>query len=1119
MRGKFTKDYWIVKWSGLFDPYYYLKRYPDVRQADVDPLEHFVLHGWKEGRNPNDWFNTREYLEKNPDVAQAGINPFMHWIRWGRFENNANFLRVLQHFLKFLLNRKSLYKQLITKQNIKKSMKYIKKYGFKAFLVKVNQKLSIFGNYSTNNNSVIDDYYFWIITNEPSLEELTYQKLNKFVIEPKISIVTAVYNTKREHLIEIIESVLNQSYLNWELCIVDGGSEKNYIKEILDYYSKKDDRIKVKYLPQNKGIASNFNEALRLASGEYITFLDHDDLLAPFALYEIVKVINSHPDVDFIYSDEDQITEDSIKRINPIFKPDWSPDTLRSYNYITHLMVIKKALLDEVGWFREGYDGAQDYDLALRCTEKAKRIVHIPKILYHWRAHSQSTAFSWEAKLYAHEAGKKALEDHLKRLGIDGFVEDLDIFCYNVRYKLNFKPFVSIIIPTKDKVELLQKCIESILNKSTYENYEIIILNNKSKEDITYRYFKEISSNTRIKIVDADYDFNWSKLCNHGISEAKGDVFIFLNNDTVVITPDWIERLSEKALQDWVGAVGCLLLYEDNTIQHAGVIVGLMRWAEHYYKKSFLINSYSPFVSPLVCRNVLAVTGACMAVSRKTIEKIGYFDERFTVGGGDVEFCIRAYENGLYNVYDPSVKLYHLESKTRGTYVHENDFKESERVYRKYWIKGDPFYNTNLSLSSFIPTIKIEDKPISFIQSSSIPELTPINVTSSKYNFRRINLLVPSVYVSDVFGGIHTALFFLKEFERYLRDTDVRFRIIVTDSSYSPKSNIIEEVSNYRLVSLNEDSDAKYQLCFAGDRMGKQLHITPNDVFIATAWWTAYLAKQIVKMQYMLFQKYKPLIYLIQDYEPGFYNWSSRYVLAESTYKNDIPIIAVVNSKELSDFLEKKGYMFYRKFFFKPKLNIHLKKYIDRVNHSARKNRILIYGRPSVARNAFELIIDALKLFCYEEISKHFDFISLGEKHEDIMLPNGQVLVSKGKVSLEEYAKYLLESKIGISLMISPHPSYPPIEMACFGLHVITNKFECKDLSLDYPNIISIEENSLTPQEICKYLIELAKKNVNNDVIQVDFSIFKEYLDNTDMFNFLDKIIEEVYNYENILLS
>lgn len=551
----------------------------------------------------------------------------------------------------------------------------------------------------------VSNYQTWISNNLSRVKR--YKKLEK---EPLISILVPLYNTDKTMLCEMIESCLNQSYRNLELCLADASDSKHsYVYKVAKSYADKDSRIKLERLQENLGISGNTNKCRAMATGQYITLLDHDDLLIEHAIYSMAKAINEHnPDV--IYSDEDHLRDG--KRITPFFKPDFNRDLLYSQMYICHLLCFKAELFDKVGGLDDKFSGSQDYDLMLKLTEQTDNIYHIPDILYSWREVATSTSVNPESKPYAHNAGKGALDAHLKRrYGDIAHAEDSDyLFVFDARFDtLKHNPLVSIIIPTKDHTDLLEDCVNSILEKTTYKNYEILILDNNSEQAESFKTFKRLEKkDPRIKVIDAFFEFNWSKLNNFGIKNSNGEVYIFLNNDTEIITPDWIERLAENALRDDVGVVGGLLLFEDNTIQHAGVVVGMNGWADHAYAGMEQVHAANNFVSPMVNRDVLAVTGACMAIAKKTIDKIGLFDESFIVCGSDVEICLRSYENGLNVLYNSRVKLYHYESKSRdASKIPQIDFIRSEETYRKYIKAGDPFYNKNLDINSKIPTVKI----------------------------------------------------------------------------------------------------------------------------------------------------------------------------------------------------------------------------------------------------------------------------------------------------------------------------------------------------------------------------------------------------------------------------
>ncbi len=575
------------------------------------------------------------------------------------------------------------------------------------------------------NGFTDNDYTRWLSKNEPSKEVLETQQSESlnFKFRPKISIIVPVFNTDKNMLISMLESVESQTYNNWELCIADGNSSNPHVKEILLSYSRKDSRIKVSFLNQNYNIAGNSAKALELATGEFVAFLDHDDELSPFALYEVVKVLNKFNDIDIIYSDEDKISPTG-KRCQPFFKPGWSPDMLMSVNYVCHFLVIRKTLLDKVGGIREGYDGAQDYDLVLRCLFETPKIVHIPKILYHWRMHPESTAQNIYIKNYAHEAGLKALKDYLLRKGIEGDVEKGGgVTNYRIIYKLKYYPKISIIIPFRDKYKLLKKCVESIINKSSYKNYELILISNNSTEKSMFDYLKKLEKNSLIKIIEYNEPFNYSKVNNYAVKHSNGEVLLFLNNDTEVISEDWLESMVEHVMRKEIGAVGCKLLYPDNTIQHAGVIIGLTGFAGHVFN-GLPENAYTYFGSTNFVRNYLAVTGACMMIRREVFDEIEGFDERFTLCGSDVEICLRLIEKGYRILYTPFAKLYHHEAKTRGNKIPALDFKLSSVAYEKYLSRGDPYYNPNLTLLKTDCSLKIngEDDILEEIITNALAE-------------------------------------------------------------------------------------------------------------------------------------------------------------------------------------------------------------------------------------------------------------------------------------------------------------------------------------------------------------------------------------------------------------
>lgn len=575
---------------------------------------------------------------------------------------------------------------------------YFDRYGFLATVKKI---ILILCGKNANQNA---KYQNWIKNNEPSKEELNEQRNCKFEKNPKISIIVPMYNTKESFFEELINCMKEQTYSNWELCLADGSPREN---EKLKKYFENESRVIYKHLSKNDGISGNTNEALKLATGEYIGLLDHDDVLSKFALYEIVKTINENSDVDFIYSDEDKIEGESGKRHAPHFKPDFAPDTLACHNYITHFVVMKRDLINKLGGFRKEYNGAQDFDLVLRASEETRNIIHISKILYHWRVHSESTAMIADSKPYAYEAGKRAAIDHQKRLGREVIVSDKEEVpgIYNLQFKVQGNPKVSIIIPNKDGIKYLRRCIDSIINLTTYENYEIMIVENNSEDKKTFEYYKSIEKNEKIKVIYyPEKGFNYSKIINYGVKRCDGDFVMQLNNDTKLLTKDWLEKFIGYGQRKEIGAIGARLYFGDKTIQHAGIAYGICDLAANlfpglpwgmrgYYGKDALI------------QNISAVTGACLFCRRELYEEVGFMEENlFAVAFNDVDFCLKLREKGYLNIYNPYIELMHYESKTRGYEVtpekNERFCKECENFKTKWkeLLKNpDPYYNPNIS--------------------------------------------------------------------------------------------------------------------------------------------------------------------------------------------------------------------------------------------------------------------------------------------------------------------------------------------------------------------------------------------------------------------------------------
>lgn len=584
---------------------------------------------------------------------------------------------------------------------ISRMFRYIKNNGIiksiKRLFQKIKEKIFKSSYYKEEQKS----YMEWIKNNEPTLEEIEEQKKYVFKYSPKISIIVPMYNTKEMYFKDLVECLINQTYSNWELCLADGSENKASYLENCEFLS--DERIKYKKLESNKGISINSNEALKMAEGDYIALLDHDDILPIFSLFEVVKAINENPSADFLYSDEDKIMEVKERRMGPHFKPDYGPDTLRSYNYICHFSIFKKELMEKLGGFRSQFDGSQDYDIILRSTENAKKIVHIPKILYHWRISETSVASSASAKPYAYVAAKKAIKESLKRNSIDADVVDSCVMgLYDVKYKVVGNPKISIIILNKDHMKDLKKCINAILKKSGYNNYEIIIVENNSTTEEIFKYYETLKNNPSIKVIKYEgNDFNYSKLNNFGVEHSSGEYLLFMNNDVEILSDDFLLVLLGDAQRKEVGAVGGKLIYPDGTIQHAGIVLNFTGIAGHV--NAHLRNNEIGYMGRVMIKqNYSAVTGALLMVNKEKYNKVNGFDEEFPIAYNDVDLCIKLLKLGLYNVYDPYVFAYHFESKTRG---YEDTIEKKERLiddtnrlknkHIDIFSKPDPWFNIN----------------------------------------------------------------------------------------------------------------------------------------------------------------------------------------------------------------------------------------------------------------------------------------------------------------------------------------------------------------------------------------------------------------------------------------
>ncbi len=596
---------------------------------------------------------------------------------------------------------KSKLSGLAQKKYLSRTFEYIRVNGVRRFAKRAYEILS-------RKPHIVEDisYMEWMASYIPDETVLQTQREHVFDYCPEFSIVVPLYKTPEYYLRELVDSIKAQTYPHWKLYLSDGSGEASPLDDLLTALENEDSRITAIRNGRQLRISENTNQGLMMADGDYIVFADHDDVLTPDALYECAAAINADREIEFIYSDEDKISADGQKYFQPHFKSDFNIDLLRSMNYFCHLCVAKKSLMDHIGMLNSEYDGAQDYDFVLRCVEATTHIHHIPKVLYHWRADDNSTSSNPESKRYAFEAGKNAIAAHCKRMGYDVEVSHGKYpGLYRVKYFWEEKPLISIIIPNKDHTDDLDKCIKAIEKKSTYTNYEYIIVENNSTEPETFEYYKKLEQEVpKVKVVYYEGIFNYSKINNFGAQYAKGDYYLLLNNDIEMINPDCLEEMLSYCMREDVGIVGARLYYPDSTIQHAGVIIGIGGIAGHTFV-NFPREQNGYFSRILCAQDYSAVTAACLMVKKSVYEAVGGLSENFKVAFNDIDFCLKVRELGYLVVYNPFAELYHYESKSRGyedTPEKVARFHSEIAAFIEKWPsilqKGDPYYNINLTL-------------------------------------------------------------------------------------------------------------------------------------------------------------------------------------------------------------------------------------------------------------------------------------------------------------------------------------------------------------------------------------------------------------------------------------
>lgn len=679
-------------------------------KAKIDPLFFLLYHSHNSSFDPNLRFwitlgrevSRRDVFRLPRETKNLRLDPFNSDLTFEVEKLNLVEIGILQVVGEFIRRhlRGALRDPRILWHKARRLIAILREGGLTALRVR------LFANDFTSNYQEWVEKYDTLDEND---RRAIRARLEKLPYQPLISIIMPVYNVPERWLRLAIESVLGQLYRNWELCIADDASTAGHIRAVLDEFAKRDSRIKVTYRSENGHISAASNSALALATGEFIALVDNDDELTEHALALVVEELNSHPNADLIYSDEDKLTSYGM-RFNPYFKSDWNPDLILQQNFICHLGVYRRELVNRLGGFRRGLEGAQDWDLALRVVDASspERVRHIPHVLYHWRVIESSTAHSTSSKPYVMEAQRRAVTDHLERNGVrNAEVKILDtISQLRVRRAVpDPAPLVSIIIPTRDKCELLKRCIESLFEKSSYRNFEILIVDNGSREAETLSYFDELRERKLpMRVIRDDKPFNYSRLNNDAAAHARGELLAFLNNDLEVISSDWLDEMVSHAVRPEVGAVGARLLYPNDLLQHGGVILGIGGVAGHNHKgRSRFDTGY--FNRCILTQNLSAVTAACMVLRRDVFDRVGGFDaERLAVAFNDIDLCLKIRREGLLIVYTPYAELYHYESASRG---HENTpekfvrFESEIGVMRSRWgetLDRDPYYNPNLTL-------------------------------------------------------------------------------------------------------------------------------------------------------------------------------------------------------------------------------------------------------------------------------------------------------------------------------------------------------------------------------------------------------------------------------------
>ena len=885
-------------------------------------------------------------------------------------------------------------------------------------------------------------YQRWIDRHERSCEDLHAERsrLATLPYQPLISVVVPTWRPVPGQLNHMLESVLDQTYERWELCIADGASDLE-ARRLLSRFKERDQRIRVRFLERNLGISGNTMEALALAEGEFLAFVDQGDVLAPDALAQVAGTLNRNPGLDILYSDWDLLSEDGKARFNPYFTPEWSPDLLLSANYMTHLSVVRRRLVDEVGGLRSDFDGAQDWDLLLRATERTGRVARIPRILYHWRADPSSAALTLAPKPRAEEAQRRAVQEHLDRRGSSGTVVRTPEGHMRIRWSLEQRPTVSIIIPTKHNRDLLERCLAGI-DRSSYPEREVVVVETAERTPDREAWYGRLAERFPVTVLWWERPFNYSAVNNVATSHARGDVLLFLNDDTEPLTDDWIEEIVGWLEQERVGVVGAQLLAEDGSIQHGGVVVGMQGFAEHLFR-GLEPDSWTLLGSSAWYRNVSAVTGACLAIRREVFDQVGGWDERFVLCGSDVELCLRIWRYGLRVVIDPAARLRHIERATRGSAIPQSDFCMSLWPYQRHLYGGDPYFNPNLSYQDPIPRLLGPDEASSLQIVSDVigrdvrPRIpgddqrdAPILVealkvepadieaihrvhraASGRREIGSITWFIPD-FENPFYGGIHTIFRFADRL-REVHGVENRFAVTGTGP---------EEFIRSGLRAAFPDTVDSEILVMPGGSDHDLEQLPRSDAAICTVWVTAYpMVRWRGADRYFSF---------VQDFEPMFYPAGALYALAEETYR--MGFYGIANTPPLKEIFESYGGTAAS---FTPSIDPDVFHLRNGAPTEGAPFTVFMYARPGHPRNCYELAVSALRRL-KESMGEKVRIVTAGSWSSGDTEP---WLDQLGFLEYRETADLYRRCDAGLVLSVSKHPTYIPLQLMACGALVVAN--------------------------------------------------------------------------------